>query len=239
MDELLSELVMLEEDILYITPAVDGEPEFSYEPGTVPVLLSAPHAASHTRQGVLKEEDEYTGGLVRLVARLSGGHAIYARRKSMTDPNWYPDAPYKELLKRIILESEIRFVMDIHGAASDHAFGIAIGTAGGTSCPRERPMIIQALQKFGLGPDQPRFEKLDLDNIFPAKKKGTITHFAWYELGCPAAQFEINGCLRTVQRRGDASNPETFRGDPARIINTVQALTYLVQVLGLSSLGEC
>ncbi len=101
MAEVMQRLVELEADVRYQELPSDGEPEFRYEPGQIPVLLSAPHGAVHTRLGQLKKEDEYTAGMARLVAELTGAHGLYARRRSTADPNWDTDIPYKKRLSRL------------------------------------------------------------------------------------------------------------------------------------------
>ena len=87
MDALLSRLQMYESQVEYKTPPAAGKPAFRFHPGKLPILLSAPHGAAHMRNGLLKEEDDYTAGLVRLVAEITGAHAIYTWRRSEDDPN--------------------------------------------------------------------------------------------------------------------------------------------------------
>jgi len=90
---LLERLVELERDVRYQDPPEEGEAQVGLVRGEIPVLLSAPHAAVHTRRGRAKEEEEFTAAMARLVAELTGAHALYARRRSATGPNWYPDVP--------------------------------------------------------------------------------------------------------------------------------------------------
>jgi hypothetical protein len=94
---LLGRLVELEGDVLYQEPPSEGGRGIGSVRGTVPVLLSAPHGAVHTRRGEPKEEEEFTAAMACLVAELTDAHALYARRRSPTDPNWYPDVPSAQL----------------------------------------------------------------------------------------------------------------------------------------------
>ena len=112
---LLERLLALEADVRYQEYAAGGEPEFAYSSGRIPVLVSAPHGAAHTRDGKYKGEDEFTAGFARLIGEESGAHCIYARRKSKTDPNAATDAPYKDMVRQICGRNEIRFVIDLHG----------------------------------------------------------------------------------------------------------------------------
>ena len=232
MSDTITRLKELEADVRYQEPPGPTEPEWGYIPGRIPILLSAPHAAAHVRAGKPKEEDEFTAGLARLVAERSGAHVLYARRKSMKDPNWHVDAPYKTYLAEIVEKAGIRFVLDIHGAVSHRDFGMALGTNEARTCPDQLGLIIETLGKFGLEQDREGLDRLDVDNAFPSKSSGSISRFLSEQLHVPAVQIEINAHLRIAERRRDSTKGNRFRGAPERIENAVQALVALVEVLG-------
>jgi len=225
-------LVALEADVRYREPAEDEAARIGVVPGSVPVVLSAPHGAVHTRQGRAKEEEEYTAALAMLVAALTGAHALYARRRSSTDPNWYAEVPYKERLRQIVEEEKVRFVFDLHGMAPHRSIGIALGTMKGRSCPEQRDEIVRLLEASGFRQDAAFPNRLDVDRTFTARGLGeqeTVTRFASQCLGVPAAQIELHPSLRVVERREDASLPKPYRGDVGGIACIVQALVLLVQ----------
>jgi hypothetical protein len=227
-------LVELEADVRYQQLAVEGVARIGCLPGTKPVLLSAPHSAVHTRHSEPKEEEEFTAALACLVAELTDAHALYARRRSPTDPNWYASVPYKRHLRRMVAQTGIRFVLDIHGAAPDRRFGIALGTMSGQSCPDHRDVIIDLLEKHGFRRHGDFLDHLDVDHKFTAQGlsgQETITNFAWRRLGVPCAQFELHPSLRVVERREDATLSSPFHGDSARIKRLVQAFVDLVSLL--------
>jgi hypothetical protein len=185
----------------------------------------------HTRQGEAKEEEEFTAALACLVAERTGAHALYARRRSPTDPNWYTEVPYKKRLRRIVARAEVRFVFDVHGTAPKRPFGVALGTMEGRSCPEQRAEIIARLEACGFQRNAPFPDRLDLDETFTAQglpEQETITHFVSQRLGVPAAQFELHPLLRVVERRADATLPRPFHGNPERIERIVEALALLV-----------
>jgi hypothetical protein len=230
---LLERLVALEADVRYREPP-EGTSQLGQLPGTLPILLSAPHAAVHTRRGELKEEEEFTAALVCLVASLTGAHALYVRRCSSTDPNWYPDVPYKRRLRRIVASADIRFVFDVHGTAPDRSFGVALGTMEGRSCPEHRDQIVAQLEAHSFRRDAVFPDRLDVDDTFTGRgtdRQETVTCFASQRLGLPAAQIELHPLLRVVERREDATLPRPFRGDPERIERMVRTLVHLVRTL--------
>ena len=236
MDDLLKRLVELETDIEYRQPPAAGQPEFSYLTGRIPVLLSAPHGAVHRRASSEdKDEDEYTAGLVRLLAELTGAHALYAHNRSTSDPNFHKATPYKQTMRAVVAQAGIRFVLDIHGASDPkYKFGIALGTIDGKSCPRQRPLILSVLARHGFSPQAAGRDYLDLDRAFKGAgtfERETITRYASQVLQVPAAQFELAPQLRIVQRRPSASKPAPFSGDPQRIRRVIEAFRELIELL--------
>jgi hypothetical protein len=235
---MLERLIQLEEDIRYQEPARDGEAEFAYQPGSLPVLISAPHGAAHTRDGKHKPEDEFTAGLARLLGEQTGAHVLYARRRSATDPNVDRDAPYKQLLAEIAAAHSLRFVLDLHGTRDGWNCGIELGTARGASCsPDETSLIVSTLEEHGFRLASPdRLTRLRVDKFYTGA--GTahaerVIMFACRRLGLAAAQFELNAHLRIPQRKPDSSGTDKdFRGDPALIERTIEAFAELVRRVG-------
>lgn len=233
-EDIISLLIELEKDVRYQDFSSETEPEFLYETGKIPILISAPHGAVHTRNGD-KEEDEYTAGIARLIGRKTAAHVLYARRKSRTDPNINPDAPYKVTLQQIVHENMIRFVIDLHGAKSNSDFGVAIGTMHGKSCSADdKLLIVNIFRKHAITEEGMSLARLDIDDSFPAEGNNgreTITKYC-HRIAIPAAQFEINAHLRIPIRREDATNHDIpFSGKPELIINLVESLSALVSSL--------
>lgn len=231
-EEVISRLIEFEDDIRYQESASEDEPEYRHIAGKSPILVSAPHGAVHTRDGKLKEEDEFTAGFAQLLGEKTNAHVLYARRKSLSDPNVDPEAPYKKYLEEILTSNEIRVVIDLHGANEKKLFGIALGTMRGESCTEEeRQIIIKVLESFGFLKDNKGLSCLDVDNAFPAmgdENRIPITRFC-HELNISAAQIELNAHLRIPQRREDATHANVpFEGSKEMIGKAVRALSEVV-----------
>jgi type I restriction enzyme S subunit len=234
--ELLNHLNKLEEDVEYQKTASEGQSEIEYIPGKIPILISAPHGAVHTRKEEEKEEDEFTAGFARLVGERTGAHVIYLRHKSKTDPNWDSNVPYKIKLEKIINKKGIKFVLDIHGARGDRKFGIELGTMKGKSCTRHKEKIIEILNKHGFLIDaNDNLRKLDIDKTFTGcgmeGQETIINYLQKLPKPVPAAQFELNAHLRIPSRRSDASVKQSFQGNPKLISKTIDAFVDLIHVL--------
>lgn len=238
-EQMLERLVALEDDILYQEYASEGDPEFLYVEGKLPILISAPHGAAHTRNGRYKGEDEYTAAFAQLIAEETGAHCIYARRKSKIDPNVAKDAPYKEKVREIAKEKNIRFVIDLHGMWQHHEAGIELGTRDGRSCPAQKELIVHSLKESGFTlENDDKFLRLRVDDKFSGNGSLTrepIVKFVSERLKIPAAQFEINAANRIVERRDDAAERDkSYRGNPEMIEKTVNAFIALVNVIDQS-----
>ena len=225
-EEFIQRLAELEGDVRYQEPPSDTEAEFRHTPGRIPVLVSAPHGAVHTRGGAPKEEDEFTAGLARLLAEETGAHVLYARRRSAGDPNADPVSPYKDLLYALHLKHGLRFVLDLHGASRDHPFGMALGTMKGRSCPPPvRRLLLDTLDRHGFSDQGDGLQRLDVDQKMSASGKDgrvPVTKFC-HQKGLPAAQIELNARLRIPIR------PAPFPGSHERIHQAFDTLAALLR----------
>lgn len=243
MKDILTRLEQLEAVITYTSPPTHGEVPFRYTIGPLPILISAPHGAAHRRDGRLKQEDEYTAAMARLVAERTGTSVLYSWAQSDDDPNWDRHSPYKDQLRRLVTAHGIRFVIDLHGMSNRHKFGIAIGTMCGASCPQHHESLIrESLIAEGFRPataqEANEFPTLQWDRFVANHRRftggltsHTITRFAAEELGVHAAQFELCAELRIVRRRATDRWPGDFRGNPDGIGRVIAALERLVRYL--------
>jgi hypothetical protein len=196
---------------------------FRYIGGRIPILISAPHGAKHYRkrdgEGHWKKEDAYTSSLAIKLGQLTGAHVIYAKYKAGEDANNDPRSAYKDFLKKVVREHEIKFVIDLHGARGSQPFKVDVGTMsdtpGESSCPTFRPIIQKAFAGF---------EEHLFNKHFAASGCGTITSFVRNDLGIEAAQFEINARYRIVESR---SNP-VFKASEQDVLDMVGRLEQMI-----------
>lgn len=119
----IDRLIALESLVNYDTPPIDGGEPFIIIHNDALVLISAPHGARtfrHNEEQVWHEEDEYTAGMALLLGELCRVPVIATNYKNNSyDPNHTPDVSvaYKQALGRLIQQHNVRFVIDLHGAA--------------------------------------------------------------------------------------------------------------------------
>ncbi|MCB8944826.1 MAG: N-formylglutamate amidohydrolase [Ardenticatenaceae bacterium] len=237
-DGMMAQLLALETAVSPIQPPPPNEPCFTHVPGSTPILLSAPHSASHWRNGRLKKEEGFTAAIVRYVAARTGAHAFYTHYQSARDPNWHKEAPYKQALKQILNQHPIHFVLDIHGMSNRHKIGLALGTINGRSCPPDHERhIVHTLVSSGFAPTtsaQAR-QLTELDWLrfvvnHPRFTGGvtshTVTRFVSQDVGIPAAQLELCTLLRVVP-----AAYQDYEGLWGGVTTAVTTLITLVQTL--------
>jgi hypothetical protein len=215
-------------EVRYSDDPLPGQTAFRYQPGTRPVLISAPHGAHHWRENRWKAQDSFTAALAHVLAEHTGAHALYTVRRIRPDPNYDDDCDYKRTLAGLLRNHTIRLVLDLHGMRFDRQFGIALGTIDSRSCPDYEAGIIQAFtaQKFGM-------ENVFLDRLAlnPLAYRGgarqhTVTRFVWEQCRINAAQIELNAHLRFIP--GYTSSRLTFTPDPVRQRRAINALVNII-----------
>ena len=185
-----------------------GNTAFRIEEGSVPIMLSAPHAVNHFRDGKLKAADCYTGGIARYLRELTGCPIIYSASFTETDPNY--DSPeaggYKESLKAYLKTHPVYLLMDLHGAAREREFAVEMGTA-----PRKRKedasllqypfvddVIKSVLEKKFLSLNTEK-KNISKNVFFAAKNQNTIANYISTHTNTACIQLEINREYRETE----------------------------------------
>ncbi|MDI6906018.1 MAG: hypothetical protein QMC81_00845 [Thermoanaerobacterales bacterium] len=181
---------------------IEQTPSYSVLPGSLPILLSAPHAVKHFRRAndEPKEEDEFTGAIVRLLHDLTGCSIIHAAYADQ-DANFYDDCPYKEGLRSLVIERGIKLVLDIHGAAAWRSFDIDIGSCKGAALLGRGDILPPLLDAFR----RHEINGVFVDSVFSGCGQATVTRFASEVLCVPALQLEINKRFRDPE-----NHPQEF-----------------------------
>ncbi|WP_289221445.1 hypothetical protein, partial [Faecalibaculum rodentium] len=133
-------------------------------PGSIPVLVSAPHAVTHWRDGREKHADLYTGALALWLHAQTGCAVLAAGQSPDADGNHDPASisPYKQELARILQDDPVKVVLDLHGAKASQPFDVELGTGPGWE--GKSPLVQKARLCFlaqGFNP-----EKIWSDRLF-------------------------------------------------------------------------
>ena len=211
------------------------KPGFVIVPGTVPLIVSAPHAINQFREGQTKWADKYTGSLALLLHELTGCHLIYASGYTGGDPNYdsLEINPYQKALIDYVKEHKIPVLIDLHGASSSRPYSVEMGTApirdndnnivGDENPSLKGHLFISKLLRFSfeyalqrLGTDAPK--DVWLNTIFDAGSQNTVTKSVSCNSETASIQLEINGQYR---------NPE----NPSLMLALIQGLKISIDIL--------
>lgn len=256
MDMLLDELQRLDQQFKYRQKNTNAGNWFNTKKGKLPVILSAPHACMHQRNGEYKQPEEYTGAIALYLANICDCHAIYTRYQSDEDPNWQTDGEYKNAIAEIAENNTINLLIDIHGMTNRYYMGAAIGTIRGKAC--QPATVVSHFTQAGF--NLVTAENLPLQLQGPANREAqvnmhgsdkywrnmvvdhprftggvvnqTVTRYASEQLGLKAVQIELASIVRVVCSPANDEWPYEYRGDEAAINCTVNALQELVHDAG-------
>lgn len=119
-------------------------PCYKYVRGTIPVILTVPHASP-------PQPDAHAKRLALIVARRTSSHVLVSTIPRFTsDPNrllgriW----PFRRVLEKLVDENKIRLIIDLHSSSAAKENTIEIGTWYGFSISRKHlNMLLDILEK--------------------------------------------------------------------------------------------
>ena len=240
--EHVQSLVQIESDIHYNEAPPPGGKPFVVVSRDSPVLLSAPHGARtyrNNRKVRWHEEDEYTAGMALLLSELCGTSAIATTwRIDDYDPNWHQSCAYKDAIADLIRnpETNIRFVIDLHGAAL-HSAHLAKTQLIDLGLGENNNYLAEAHWKRLIKIIEARLGAEAIDRKgkrgFPATNENRIAHFC-YERGVGAVQIEMKPQVRVAHRFPTASLYKScgeYEADPAFITQMIKVLSEFIEYL--------
>jgi len=239
----LDTLIEIESHVHYGEPPPPCRDPFVIVKRDSPVLLSAPHGARTFRNEENErwhEEDEYTAGMALLLGQLCNTSVIATVwRTDDCDPNTHYEecCAYKGAMRKLVREKNIRYVIDLHGAASHHPWLVDLGTRydkddkddkrPSLDCSHRKRLKKCIVDRLGEG-------ALSKGNVNGAKDKGRVTAFAQEGLDLQAVQIEMNSRVRIPFRRTDASRfaiDGPFSAEPSKVVGMMQALVEFISYL--------
>lgn len=161
--------------------------------GSLPILLSAPHAVRQSRNGQIKGADTLTGPIVEFLCERTCTNGIIRISNLGDDPN-SENTGYGLEYKKAILDfaerTNIKCLIDIHGCGDNHPFDIDIGTNNGININYNNSflnIIYEQLSSIG---------KATIDHTFKASKDITVCNYISKNTNIPCFQIELSTSLR-------------------------------------------
>lgn len=103
-----------------------GEPDYKFLGGEIPVLVMAPHATAHWREGEFLESEAYTGSMSAMLNRTSSCHTLLSYYCCVADPCWYLETPFRRAFADIVKTGQIGLVIMLLGSSWYEAPGLQV-----------------------------------------------------------------------------------------------------------------
>jgi hypothetical protein len=143
------------------------------------VVVTAPHARPHLRDGERKRADRWTGSLALLLAERTGVAAVI-ETSGDGDPAWDREHPFKDVVASLAPTT----VLDLHAMrAATPTVEVGSGEAHGRPPGPCATAVVDALTAYGID--------TVVDHRFPARGPGTLTQWG-RRRGLHAVQLEVS-----------------------------------------------
>lgn len=189
-----------------------GKDVFVIEEGTIPIMVSAPHAINHFRCGKIKKVDMYTGGITRYLHEKTGCSIIYACRFTESDFSFdsYETNKYKQSLKDFVETHGVKLLIDLHGANRSNEFAVEIETVPELNSINAEdykedpslhqyvfiPKIVKDIFENNFRTCGVKQKEVWKNKVFNANNHETITKYISENTSTACMQLEINGVYR-------------------------------------------
>src|ERR1700733_6476453 len=151
------------------------------------LILTAPHAVMHRRDGRSKLAEPGTGGLAMTLAAAFDASYVCVVGAQTQDAAWVSEHPFKVALMQLLTPTSI--VLDLHGMRDEHETDVEIGLGAAPDARTHAygQRLADALARFAL--------RVAVNHTFKADRPGTITTTVQHR-GARALQIEIAAALR-------------------------------------------
>ena len=158
--------------------------------GTIPVLISVPHAVPHMRDG-REKSDEVNTDVIGLAVNAQAGCHLFINDGVEGDPNHDENNVYKEKLLEYVRVHGIAMVIDLHGASQAREFDFELGTAHG----RNVAGFEECVDLFRTLPELSG-KIVSVDEVFPASAPVRVSSYISANSSVPSLQIEVNRRMR-------------------------------------------
>lgn len=183
------EILGLEADFAnneYFGTNVWTEEKYRVLSGSVPVLLSAPHAVNQIRGEDVRDAEKYTGAFVRYLCNATSSFGIF-QLFTHADPNNDEDHNYKNAVINLINAYNIKLLIDVHSSIFKDDTDIDIVTNSRQTL-RGMDSLFDKLKLLGVKYNV----KVDENNVPNKEKSNEIITVASLICGIPTMRIVIN-----------------------------------------------
>lgn len=106
----------------------EGEPDYIFLGGDLPVLVIAPHATAYFKDGEFQEADTFTGAIAAFLNKKARCHSLFSFYCCLADPCTYLDTPMRRAAIDIIKAGDIGLVILLLGNGGGNTPGLAVNS---------------------------------------------------------------------------------------------------------------
>ncbi len=177
--------------------------------GSVPVLISAPHAVNQLRGEDVRDAEKYTGAIARYVSMATNSYAIF-ELFTHEDPNNDGGSAYKDGVVNLLMACNIKMLLDIHSSTfSDDTDIDVVTNLHETLCGNDK--LIDVIKELGKKYDV----KVDENNKPNKERKHEVINAGSLVCGVPSIRLVINNKSLDI-----INNEDKFK----KIVMLLQAL---------------
>jgi nucleoside 2-deoxyribosyltransferase len=109
---------------------MNGEPDYQFLGGDLPVLVMAPHATAYFDEGEFQEPEMFTGCMTASLHRNWRSHALLSYYCSVANPVAHVQTPMMRGLGEIAKAGQVGMIIVLSGAPRHESPGLAVEAAG-------------------------------------------------------------------------------------------------------------
>lgn len=173
------------------TPTAIPDDSFVYLPGTIPVVVTAPHARALQKPDRLKPGEPETEVWARHLNATAGAHAFIKVRDDGNDPNDAVTSPFRDAVAELAARENLVAGLDLHQLSPTREQDFIIGTGKGRNVGHNPQPVALLRAAFAAAGD---FDIL-VDEIFPALGEHRVSSDVFRRTGVPYMQVEVNSTL--------------------------------------------
>ena len=169
---------------------------FKIERGNIPIIISAPHCVEQTRNGMIKKAEGETGSIAQIIAKDMNCYVIYKTYNNKDDANYdIENKKNKKELEKLIVDKNIKLLIDLHGAKMESNFDVEIGTDNGINISNKLYIIQELKQKLHSN----GIKNITENQKFKASSEHTICKYIHEKTKIICIQLEVTGQYRYIK----------------------------------------
>ena len=192
---------------------------YDYLKGKTPIIISAPHAVIHERNGKEKFSEPNTKNIAENLHTKLSTHSIIKNNHDKHDANSEIKSYFRnqiiEIIKSQEKENPIILGIDIHQCSPTREQDLIIGTNYGKNIHNNH-YIINTINKI----NNEYNYNIVIDKIFPATEEYRVSTEVSQKTNTPYIQIEINSKLFHTKQEEEKVN--SFLEEIVKTINTIQ-----------------